>query len=84
MSTDMGQADRTLRVQAKPIPNKKYRITINNSGEIITLYTHALSTGWALSNAASQLAARLHITRAAAMQRMKKPNATKLEMINGN
>jgi MarR-like DNA-binding transcriptional regulator SgrR of sgrS sRNA len=62
----------------------KYKATTNNAGEVLTLYTQAHTEAQAMRNVASQLAARLHITVAAATQRMKKPNATKLEMINDN
>jgi hypothetical protein len=59
----------------------KYRITTNNAGEVSTLYTQATSEAQALRNAASQLAARLHITVAAAAQRMRKPNATNIQEV---
>jgi hypothetical protein len=59
----------------------KYRITTNNAGEVSTLYTQATSEAQALRNAASQLAARLHITVAAATQRMRKPNATNIQEV---
>jgi hypothetical protein len=59
----------------------KYKVTTNNHGEVATLYTHASTEAQALRNAASQLAARLHITVAAATQRMSKPNATQVQVI---
>ena len=59
----------------------KYKITTNNAGEVSTLYTQATSEAQALRNAASQLAARLHITVAAATQRMRKPNATNIQEV---
>ena len=59
----------------------KYKITTNNHGEVLTMYTHASTEAQALRNAASQLAARLHITVAAATQRMSKPNATNIQEV---
>jgi len=59
----------------------KYKVTTNNYGEVATLYTHASTEAQALRNAASQLAARLHITVAAATQRMSKPNATNIQEV---
>ena len=59
----------------------KYKVTTNNAGEVSTLYTQATSEAQALRNAASQLAARLHITVAAATQRMRKPNATDIQEV---
>lgn len=59
----------------------KYKVTTNNHGEVLTMYTHASTEAQALRNAASQLAARLHITVAAAVQRVARPNATEVQVI---
>ena len=59
----------------------KYKITTNNHGEVLTMYTHASTEAQALRNAASQLAARLHITVAAAVQRVARPNATNIQEV---
>lgn len=59
----------------------KYKVTTNNAGEVLTMYTQATSEPQALRNAASQLAALLHITVAAATQRMRRPNATNVQEV---
>ena len=59
----------------------RYKITTNNAGEVLTMYTQASTEAQALRNATAQLAARLHISMSAAKQRMGRPNATSVVVI---
>ena len=56
---------------AKQVDKFKFKVVINNAGEIVTFYTWATGEGTAKRNALTQLAHKLGHNPAATMMRLK-------------
>lgn len=62
-------------------PKQRYKVTANNLGELLTIYTAAHNEAQAKRNAYHQIADRLKLSLGAVSMRLSKPNKVRVEKL---